>query len=88
MFLVVIVAIMGLLLAGQVKAERVTALAPITGMRSDQTVLYGLVAGPEGIVDQTIQAPIAGQSLKAMQAPFLVVPVNANSKLKVQAASS
>ncbi len=55
-----------ILLSGQACAERIKDLASIRGVRENQLIGYGLVAGLDGTGDQTTQTPFTIQSLVSM----------------------
>ena len=57
-----------LLIATVVHAERIKDLATVAGVRPNQLVGYGLVAGLDGTGDQTSQTPFTVQSIRAMLA--------------------
>ena len=68
-------------------AERVRDLADVAGVRQNQLVGYGLVAGLDGSGDQTSQAPFTTQSLDNMLQQFgITVPANVRPQLKNVAA--
>ncbi len=68
-------------------AERVRDLAQVAGVRQNQLVGYGLVAGLDGSGDQTSQAPFTTQSLDNMLQQFgITVPANVRPQLKNVAA--
>jgi len=70
-----------------VHAERVRDLAQVAGVRQNQLVGYGLVAGLDGSGDQTSQAPFTTQSLDNMLQQFgITVPPNVRPQLKNVAA--
>ena len=70
-----------------VHAERVRDLAQVAGVRQNQLVGYGLVAGLDGSGDQTSQAPFTTQSLDNMLQQFgITVPANVRPQLKNVAA--
>ncbi len=72
-----------------VRAEPVRDLATIAGVRSNQLVGYGLVAGLDGTGDQTSQAPFTIQSLENMLQKYGIrLPSNVNPQLKNIAAVS
>lgn len=56
----------GLLLSGEVNAERLKDMASIQGVRSNQLIGYGLVVGLDGTGDQTTQTPFTVQSIISM----------------------
>ncbi|MET0225017.1 MAG: flagellar basal body P-ring protein FlgI [Dokdonella sp.] len=68
-------------------ADRVRDLAQVAGVRANQLVGYGLVAGLDGSGDQTSQAPFTTQSLDNMLQQFgITVPANVRPQLKNVAA--
>jgi len=74
-------------LASPAHAERVRDLAQVAGVRPNQLVGYGLVAGLDGSGDQTSQAPFTTQSLDNMLQQFgITVPPNVRPQLKNVAA--
>jgi flagellar P-ring protein FlgI len=76
-----------LLFACIANAERVRDLAQVAGVRQNQLVGYGLVAGLDGSGDQTSQAPFTTQSLDNMLQQFgITVPANVRPQLKNVAA--
>jgi flagellar P-ring protein precursor FlgI len=75
------------LFATLANAERVRDLAQVAGVRQNQLVGYGLVAGLDGSGDQTSQAPFTTQSLDNMLQQFgITVPANVRPQLKNVAA--
>lgn len=79
--------LMGLLAAMPVHAERIKDLASLQGVRSNQLVGYGLVAGLDGTGDQTTQTPFTVQSILNMLGQLGVnVPAATNLQLKNVAA--
>jgi flagellar P-ring protein precursor FlgI len=75
------------IVAGTAHAERVRDLADVAGVRQNQLVGYGLVAGLDGSGDQTSQAPFTTQSLDNMLQQFgITVPANVRPQLKNVAA--
>lgn len=75
------------LIAVPAQAERVRDLAQVGGVRQNQLVGYGLVAGLDGSGDQTSQAPFTTQSLDNMLQQFgITVPANVRPQLKNVAA--
>ena len=71
-------------LASTVHAERVRDLADVAGVRQNQLVGYGLVAGLDGSGDQTSQAPFTTQSLDNMLQQFgITVPANVRPQLRM-----
>jgi flagellar P-ring protein precursor FlgI len=74
-------------LSSAAHAERVRDLADVAGVRQNQLVGYGLVAGLDGSGDQTSQAPFTTQSLDNMLQQFgITVPANVRPQLKNVAA--
>lgn len=59
----VLVAVLALMMAMPVQAARIKELASIQGVRSNQLVGYGLVAGLDGTGDQTQQTPFTVLSI-------------------------
>ncbi|EAR20214.1 flagellar basal body P-ring protein FlgI [Nitrococcus mobilis] len=57
-----------LLIAAAAHAERIKDLATVAGVRPNQLVGYGLVAGLDGTGDRTTQTPFTVQSIRAMLA--------------------
>lgn len=79
--------LLALTLAMPVYAERVKDIASIQGVRSNQLVGYGLVAGLDGTGDQTTQTPFTVQSIVNMLGQLGVnVPATTNLQLKNVAA--
>jgi len=73
--------------ASSAHAEHVRDLAQVAGVRQNQLVGYGLVAGLDGSGDQTSQAPFTTQSLDNMLQQFgITVPPNVRPQLKNVAA--
>jgi len=69
------------------RAEAVRDLAQVAGVRANQLVGYGLIAGLDGSGDQTSQAPFTTQSLDNMLQQFgITVPANVRPQLKNVAA--
>jgi flagellar P-ring protein FlgI len=80
-------AMIALLLAPPVQAERIKDMVQIQGVRTNQLVGYGLVVGLDGSGDQTSQAPFTVQSLNNMLAQLgVTVPANVTPQLKNVAA--
>ncbi len=78
-----------MLLGAAAHAERVKDMAQVQGVRTNQLVGYGLVAGLNGTGDQTSQAPFTVQSLTNMLAQLgVTVPSNITPQLKNIAAVS
>lgn len=76
-----------LLVPGVPRAERVKDLASVAGVRDNQLVGYGLVAGLDGTGDQTSQTPFTVQSIRNMLLQLgVTVPENVNPQLKNVAA--
>jgi flagellar P-ring protein FlgI len=68
-------------------AEKVRDLAQVAGVRQNQLVGYGLVAGLDGSGDQTSQTPFTTQSIDNMLQQFgITVPANVRPQLKNVAA--
>ncbi|MGO2263210.1 flagellar basal body P-ring protein FlgI [Halomonas sp.] len=75
------------LLALPVYAERVIELASFAGVRDNQLVGYGLVAGLDSTGDQTTQAPFTSQSLSNMLSQLgVTIPPGTNMQLRNVAA--
>ncbi|WP_243405473.1 flagellar basal body P-ring protein FlgI [Solimicrobium silvestre] len=53
-------------ISGETHAERIKDLASIRGVRENQLIGYGLVAGLDGSGDQTTQTPFTTQSIISM----------------------
>ncbi len=70
----------GLLISGQVVAERVKDLAAIQGVRSNQLLGYGLVVGLVGSGDKVNSSPFTEQSLRSLLTQLGIV-VPAGTKL-------
>jgi len=88
-FMIKLLALVLLISAPLVHAERIKDLATIAGVRSNQLVGYGIVVGLDGTGDQTTQTPFTVQSVKSMLAQFGVqLPPGVNPKLKNVAAVS
>ncbi len=80
-------AMLGLLCALPVQAERVKDLATIAGVRNNQLIGYGLVVGLDGSGDQTTQTPFTVQSIISMLSNMGVsLPPGTNLQLKNVAA--
>jgi flagellar P-ring protein precursor FlgI len=76
---------LSLFLAMPAYAERVKDLASIQGVRSNQLVGYGLVAGLDGTGDQTTQTPFTVQSIVNMLGQLGVnVPATTTSNLQLK----
>lgn len=70
-------------ISGEVSAERIKDLASIRGVRENQLIGYGLVAGLDGSGDQTTQTPFTVQSIiSMMQQLGVTLPPNASLQLK------
>jgi flagellar P-ring protein FlgI len=83
------ISLLTLLLCATAQAERIKDIAMVQGVRTNQLIGYGLVAGLDGSGDQTSQAPFTVQSLKNMLAQLgVAVPANVNPQLKNVAAVS
>jgi len=80
-------AMMMVLTAAPLRAERIKDLTSISGVRENQLVGYGLVVGLDGTGDKTSQTQFTAQSLKSMLAQLgVVVPPGVNPKPKNVAA--
>ena len=78
---------LSLAFSGVAHAERIKDLASLQGVRSNQLVGYGLVAGLDGTGDQTTQTPFTVQSIVNMLGQLGVnVPAATNLQLKNVAA--
>ena len=76
-----------LLLTMPAYADRVKDLASIEGVRSNQLVGFGLIAGLDGTGDQTTQTPFTVQSIVNMLGQLGVnIPAATNLQLKNVAA--
>ena len=76
-----------LLFSASVQAERIKDIASLQGVRSNQLVGYGLVAGLDGTGDQTTQTPFTVQSIVNMLGQLGVnIPAATNLQLKNVAA--
>lgn len=76
-----------LLFSASVQAERIKDIASLQGVRSNQLVGYGLVAGLDGTGDQTTQTPFTVQSIANMLGQLGVnIPAGTNLQLKNVAA--
>lgn len=76
-------AVLLLLCAGTVRAERIKDIASVAGVRSNQLIGYGLVVGLAGTGDQTSQAQFTIQSIRNMLTQFgVTLPPNSNPQLK------
>lgn len=74
-------------ISGEVSAERIKDLASIRGVRENQLIGYGLVAGLDGSGDQTTQTPFTVQSIISMMQQLGVsLPPNTSLQLKNVAA--
>jgi len=71
------------LISGQACAERIKDLATIRGVRENQLIGYGLVAGLDGSGDQTTQTPFTVQSIISMMQQLGVnIPPGTSLQLK------
>ena len=70
----VIVAVLIMLIAPSVQAQRLKDLASIAGVRTNQLVGYGLVVGLDGTGDQTTQTPFTIQTFNNMMKRFGITP--------------
>ncbi|MET3108459.1 flagellar P-ring protein precursor FlgI [Oxalobacteraceae bacterium GrIS 2.11] len=69
--------------SGQACAERIKDLATIRGVRENQLIGYGLVAGLDGSGDQTTQTPFTVQSIiSMMQQLGVAIPAGTSLQLK------
>lgn len=72
-----------ILISGEACAERIKDLATIRGVRENQLIGYGLVAGLDGSGDQTTQTPFTVQSIISMMQQLGVnIPAGTNLQLK------
>jgi flagellar P-ring protein precursor FlgI len=72
-----------ILISGQTCAERIKDLASIRGVRENQLIGYGLVAGLDGSGDQTTQTPFTVQSIiSMMQSLGVNIPPGTSLQLK------
>lgn len=72
-----------LLCSQQATSERIKDLATIRGVRDNQLIGYGLVAGLDGTGDQTTQTPFTVQSIiSMMQQLGVTLPPNTSLQLK------
>ncbi len=72
-------------MSGLAHAQRLMDLVSIQGVRSNQLVGYGLVAGLDGTGDQTVQTPFTVQSLTNMLTSLgITVPANEISTLMLK----
>ncbi len=72
-------------MSGMAHAQRLMDLVSIQGVRSNQLVGYGLVAGLDGTGDQTVQTPFTVQSLTNMLTSLgITVPANEISTLMLK----
>lgn len=70
-------------LSGHACAERIKDLASIRGVRENQLLGYGLVAGLDGSGDQTTQTPFTVQSIiSMMQQLGVAIPAGTSLQLK------
>ncbi len=80
-------AVVGLLLAPSIQAERIRDLTTVLGVRENALIGYGLVVGLDGTGDQTTQTPFTTQSLRNMLSQLgVTVPTGTNMQLKNVAA--
>ena len=80
-------AVLCLLSAAALHAERIKDLASIQGVRQNQLIGYGLVVGLDGSGDQTTQTPFTVQSVLSMlQRLGVNLPLGTNLQLKNVAA--
>lgn len=86
-FLLLVVALAGMLGVAAARAERIKDLASVQGVRANQLIGYGLVVGLDGSGDQTTQTPFTVQSLTSMLGQLGVnLPPGTNLQLKNVAA--
>jgi flagellar P-ring protein precursor FlgI len=79
---------LGMLAAGQARAERIKDVASVQGVRNNQLIGYGLVVGLDGTGDQTTQTPFTVQSLATMlQQLGINLPPGTSLQLKNVAAA-
>ncbi len=72
-----------IVIVGQASAERIKDLATIRGVRENQLIGYGLVAGLDGSGDQTTQTPFTVQSIISMMQQLGVnIPAGTSLQLK------
>ena len=72
-------------MSGMAHAQRLMDLVSIQGVRSNQLVGYGLVAGLDGTGDQTVQTPFTVQSLTNMLTSLgITVPASEISTLMLK----
>ncbi len=70
-------------ICGETGAERIKDLASIRGVRENQLIGYGLVAGLDGSGDQTTQTPFTVQSIiSMMQSLGVMIPAGTSLQLK------
>ena len=82
-----VIALLAFASMGTAQAEKVRDLAQVAGVRQNQLVGYGLVAGLDGSGDQTSQTPFTTQSIDNMLQQFgITVPPNVRPQLKNVAA--
>lgn len=83
-----IIALAGLpLLSAPAYAERIKDLASVEGVRNNQLIGYGLVAGLDGSGDQTTQTPFTTQSIVNMLSQLgITLPAGQSLQLKNVAA--
>ena len=80
LLLIALVAGGSVLAASAARAERIKDLVSVAGVRSNQLVGYGIVAGLDGTGDQTTQTPFTLQSIRSMLAQFgVTIPVAGGS---------
>jgi len=80
-------AMLAIMVALPVQADRIKELASLQGVRSNQLVGYGLVVGLDGTGDQTTQTPFTVQSIVSMLSQMGVnLPVGTSLQLKNVAA--
>src|SRR5471032_3354602 len=76
-----------LVISGETQSERLKDLASILGVRENQLIGYGLVAGLDGSGDQTTQTPFTVQSIVSMMQQMGVnLPQGTSLQLKNVAA--
>jgi flagellar P-ring protein FlgI len=76
-----------LMVADAARAERIKDLASVAGVRNNQLVGYGIVAGLDGSGDQTTQTPFTVQSIINMLANMgISMPTGTSLQLKNVAA--
>ncbi|MBS1197001.1 MAG: flagellar basal body P-ring protein FlgI [Proteobacteria bacterium] len=82
---IVSTAMLSLLLAAPVQAERIKDLASLQGVRNNQLIGYGIIVGLDNSGDQTTQTPFTTQAIINMLSQLGVnLPTDQASKLQLK----